>query len=71
MQMRERIGGEEQKKIEKKEGQRKEKERKGERGKLASFFLRSPTFRRLELVGPRGKVSLLDEGYAPRGRDSS
>ena len=28
-------------------------------------------FRRLELVGPRSKVCIFNEGYAPRGRDSS
>ena len=35
------------------------------------FFLSSPAFRRLELIGPRSKVRIFDEGYDPRGRDSS
>ena len=61
-----------QKKIErKKERKGKEKERKRKRGKSVSFFSRSLTFRRLELVRPRSKVRLLDEGYTPRGSDSS
>ena len=32
---------------------------------------RKYAFRRLELVGPRSKVRIFDEGYTPRGRDSS
>ena len=52
----------------KKERKGKEKERKGERGKSVSFFPKSPAFRRSELVRPRSKVCLRNEGYAPRGR---
>ena len=28
-------------------------------------------FRRSEILGPRSKVCIFDEGYTPRGRDSS
>ena len=35
------------------------------------FFLSSSAFRRSELFGQRSKVHIFDEGYAPRGRDSS
>ena len=47
------------------------RERERERKKLTSLFSRSSVFQRSELVGPRSKVRLLDEGYVPRGRDSS
>ena len=32
---------------------------------------RKSVFRRLGLVGPRSKVCIFNEGYAPRGKDSS
>ena len=35
------------------------------------FFLSLLAFQRLELVRPRSKVHIFNEGYAPRGRDSS
>ena len=41
--------------------------RKGERKREK----RKSTFRRSELVGPRSKVCIFDEGYSPRGKDSS
>ena len=50
-----------------KEGKKKDrKRRKGERkrGKRKSVFRWS------ELVGPRSKVHIFDEGYTPRGSDS-
>ena len=53
-----------------KKRKRKERERrrrKGERKKEK----RKAVFRRLELVRPRSKVRIFDEGYAPNGRDSS
>ena len=63
------------KKKKKKESKEREKgkgkERKGERGKSASFFPGSLAFRQSELIGPRSKVSLLDEGYTSRSRNSS
>ena len=41
----------------------RERERKGERKRANNFFLRSATFRWSELVGPRVKVRLHDDGY--------
>ena len=38
---------------------------------MGVFFLSSPVFRLLELVGPRSKVRIFEEDYAPRGRNSS
>ena len=50
----------------------REKERGEEKeGRSASFFLMSTAFRRSEFIGSKIKVRLLDEGYSPRGRDSS
>ena len=46
--------------------EKKRKERKGNR-----YVLSSPAFRWLGLIKPRSKVRLRDEGYAPRGKDSS
>ena len=56
---------------EREEIKRRKGERKRERKKNRLFFLLSPAFRWSELVRPRSKVNLLDEGYASRGRDSS
>ena len=60
-------GREERKGKEKEKGKgekgKKERERKREKKKSA--------FRRSKLVGPRSKVRIFDEGYTPRGRDSS
>ena len=53
----------------KKERKRKERERrrrKGERKKEK----KKAVFRQSELVRPRSKVHIFDEGCAPRGRDS-
>ena len=62
----------------KKEKKRKERERGRERGRekegekeIDVFFLSSLVFRRLELIRPRSKVCIFNEGCAPRGRDSS
>ena len=41
--------------------------RKGERKRKK----RKSAFRWSELIGPRSKVCIFVEGYAPRGRDSS
>ena len=51
----------------KKKRERKEskKERERKRGK------RKSAFRQSKLVGPKSKVHIFDEGYTPRGRDSS
>ena len=56
----------EKKKEKKKKKKIERKRRKGERkrGKRISAF------RRLELVRPRSKVRIFDEGYTPRSRDS-
>ena len=48
---------------EKRERRRRKEERKKEK--------RKAVFRRSELVRARSKVHIFDEGYAPRGRDSS
>ena len=53
------------------EKEKKVREKEGKEGRSSSFFLQFPTFQRSEFVRPRVKVRLLDEGYAPRGRDSS
>ena len=45
----------------------KRKRRKGKRKRRK----RKSEFRRSELVGQRSKVRIFDEGYTPRGRDSS
>ena len=61
-------GREQQKGMEKREKTKRErKRRKGERkrGKRKSVF-RGP-----KLIGLRSKVCIFDEGYTPRGRDSS
>ena len=50
-----------------KEGKNEKRERK--RKEANGFFLSSPVFQQSEFVGPRSKVRLRDEGYAPRGRD--
>ena len=58
---------------EKKE-KRKRMRRKGERnreGKEDRQLRPLSAFRQSEFVGKRVKVCLRDEGYAPRGRDSS
>ena len=46
-------------------------EERKERKETGGFFLRSTAFRRSEFIGPRSKVHLRHEGYAPRSRDSS
>ena len=55
--------GEKGKKEREREGRRRKGERKREKRKSA--------FQWSEIVGPRSKVCIFDEGYAPRGRDSS
>ena len=65
--------GEGEKKKEKKIKER-EREKKGrEEGvkEISVFFLILSAFQWSKLVGPRSKVCIFDEGYAPRGRDSS
>ena len=59
---KEKEKGEKGKKEREKEREEREREKK-EKGKSA--------FRRSELVGPRIKVYIFEEGYDPRGRDSS
>ena len=68
-----RRGREQQKGKEKEKGkgekgkkERKRRRRKGER----KWEKMKSAFRRSELIGPRSKVCIFDEGYAPRGRDS-
>ena len=65
----------EKNKDKKEKKERKRMRRKGEKKKERKEDLKAsssnlPTFRRLEFVGPRVKVLLLYEGYAPRGMDS-
>ena len=70
------AGSDEKEKEKKKERERKERKRgkekrerrrrKGERKKEK----RKALFRRSELVRPRSKVCIFDEGCVPRGRDS-
>ena len=60
--MRERKG--------KKRNRRKKTERRRRKGERKREKRKS-AFRRSELVGPRSKVYIFDEGYAPRDRDSS
>ena len=55
------------KKKRRKKKKKKRNRRKGERKRGK----RKLAFRRSELVGPRSKVRIFDEGYTPRGRDSS
>ena len=68
---------EKREKKEKEEGgkkKRKEEEKGGENGEgrtTGGFFLESSAFRWSELVRPRSKVRPHDEGYTPKGRDSS
>ena len=51
-----------------KKGKKEKKEREREEEEKEK---RKSAFRRLELVGPKSKGYIFDEGYAPRGRDSS
>ena len=48
-----------------------EEREKREEESFQNFYLRSTKFHRLEFVGPRTKVHILDEGYAwvPKRRD--
>ena len=62
--------GKKEKKRKERERERKGREKEGEK-EIGVFFLSSPAFRQLELVGPRSKVRIFDEGYAPRGQDFS
>ena len=62
--------GKKEKKRKEKERERKGREKEGEK-EIGVFFLSSPAFRWLKLIGPRSKVCIFDEGYDPRGRDSS
>ena len=59
-----RRGGEQQKG---KQGKKKRKRRKGERERRK----RKSTFQRSELVRPRSRVHIFNEGYSLRGRDCS
>ena len=63
-------GGKGKREEKKRESEKKGREKEGEK-EIGVFFLSLPAFRRLELIGPRSKVGKFDEGYAPRGRDSS
>ena len=47
------------------------REKRKNKNKNSNFSLRSTEFRRLEFVGPRTKVHLIDEGYVwvPKTRD--
>ena len=62
---REEISSSGQKRKKKMREIRRKEERKA-RKKTDGFFLQQSEF-----VGPRSKVHLRNEGYAPRGRDSS
>ena len=55
----------EKKRKKKRERKESKKERERKRGK------RKYAFRQSELVGPKSKVHIFDEGFTPRGRDSS
>ena len=59
----------EEKKIEK-EGEERERERRRRKGERKKEKMRA-VFRLSELVRPRSKVRIFEEGYTPRGRDSS
>ena len=65
-----RRGGKQQKGNEGKKREEKKKERKRRKGERKRGKKKS-AFRRSELVGPRSKVYIFDEGYTPRGRGSS
>ena len=62
--------GKKEKKRKERKRERKGREKEGEE-EIDVFFLGSPAFRQLKLIGPRSKVRIFNEGYAPRGRDSS
>ena len=47
------------------------KEREGEKKGERKMEKRKSMFRWSEIVGSRSKVCIFDEGYAPRGRNSS
>ena len=73
---REKEKGKREKKEKKKGGKkdRKEEEKGREMGEgrtVDGFLLGSSAFRRSELIRPRSKVHLRDEGYTPRCKDSS
>ena len=68
-QREERKEREEEKKERKRE--RKEKKKGKEKGRFETSSSDLSVFRWSEFIGSRVKVRLLDEGYAPRGRDSS
>ena len=56
----------EREKEKEKKGREKEERKEDQEGSSSGL----PAFRRSEFFGPKVKVRLLDEGYAPRGRDS-
>ena len=62
--------GKKKNKRKERERERKGREKEGEK-EIRVFFLSSLAFQRLELIGPRSKVRIFDDGYAPRGMDSS
>ena len=63
-------GGEEQKYKEGKKNREKKRERKRSKGERKKGKRKS-TFRWSEVIGPRSKIRIFDEGYTLRGRDSS
>ena len=74
MRVGEGIGGEKQREERKerekeKEKKWREKEERKEDSEASSSGV--PAFRRSKFVRQRVKVRILDEAYAPRGRDSS
>ena len=62
---------EEMKEREENKKERKENEKRKEKGRFETSSSDLPAFLRFELVRPRVKFRLLDEGYTPKGRDSS
>ena len=66
------IGGEKQREeIKEREKEKEKKGRKKRKEDPKAFSSDLPAFWLSEFVGSRVKVSLIDEGYAPRNRDSS
>ena len=61
--------GKEGKKKKKKEEKKRDKE--GEGGGGGGGGWRKLAFRQSELIRPRSKIRIFEEGYTPRGRDSS
>ena len=65
------VEGERNKKERKEKGKGKEGKKEKKKKRRRKMEKRKSTFRRSELIGPRSKVCIFDEGDAPRGSDSS